>query len=463
MQRPQASIAPAMTWDPTCVETQAEAGIGDREVAVREPGERAMTENDLPAEAITEARTFTDEQALHGMLARLRRIDPMPMVRSETTIPFWLVTRHADITAIELDPKRFVNAPRQAILPRAYEDMARAARQGKDANDTMRNLVAMDGAEHRFYRSISQSQFLSKALNTLRGDVEALAKEYVARMEGLGGICDFSSDIAMWYPLRVIMSILGVPASDEALMLRLTQQTLTSQDPEFADGENNGALAMQRILEYFRPIIAELRANPRDDIASVIANTKVDGGYLPDRDVFGYFMILATAGHDTTSYSLAGGIHALIEFPGELAKLRADPSLIPTAVDEMIRWVTPVRHFCRTAVEDCELFGKSIKAGDVFVLSYVSANRDEAVFDEPFAFRVDRKPNRHLAFGTGPHLCLGQHLDKMELGSFLREFLDRIEHFELAGAPRLVEATFLGGIKSLPLRYRFKTPLEAAA
>lgn len=421
-----------------------------------------MTENDLPVEAITDGRTFTDPAAMHGLLARLRRTDPMPKVDSGTTVPFWLVTRHADIISIELDAARFINAPRQAMLPLAYEEMTRQA-TGVSHQDVMRNLVAMDGNEHRVYRAISQSRFLSKALNVLRDDIDGLAREFVDRLQARDGACDFSADIAMWYPLRVIMTILGVPPQDEALMLRLTQQTLTGQDPEFSDGKSTGMSAMMEMFEYFQPIIADRRANPREDIASVIANAQVDGEFLAPRDVFGYFLILATAGHDTTSYTLAGGMQALIENPGEMAKLRADPSLLPSAIDEMIRWSSPVRHFCRTATEDCEVAGKAIKEGDVFVLSYVSANRDEAVFEDPFTFRIDRKPNRHLAFGTGPHLCLGQHLAKMELVAFMREFLARVEHIELDGTPRLVEATFVGGVKNLPVRYRFKEPAVVAA
>ncbi len=146
-----------------------------------------------------------------------------------------------------------------------------------------------------------------------------------------------------------------------------------------------------------------------------------------------------------------------------MAKLRADASLIPGAVDEMIRWASPVRHFLRTATQDCEIAGKAIKAGDIVLLSYPSANRDEVAFDDPFAFRVDRKPNRHLAFGTGPRVCLGQHLAKMELMAFMREFLGRIDHIELAGSARFTQSTFVGGIKQLPVRYRFKPSLEQAA
>lgn len=414
-----------------------------------------MVENDLPAEAITDARIFTDDAALHGMLARLRRIDPLPRVASGTTIPFWLVTRHADISAIEMNPQQFISAPRQAILPLAYEATTRGERGGYQ--EFMRNLVAMDGSEHRAFRAISQSRFLSKALNAIRLDIEELATEFVDRMAVKGETCDFAGDIAMWYPLRVIMTIIGVPREDEALMLRLTQQQLSSQDPEFADDvSNTGLAAIKKMFEYFQPIIADRRQHPREDLASIIANAQIDGAHLADRDVFGYLVILATAGHDTTSYSLAGGLLALLQHPDQMAMLRADPALLASAVDEIVRWTSPVRHFVRTAVETCEVAGKTVAAGDVLLLSYPSANRDAAVFDDPFAFRVDRKPNRHLAFGTGPHLCLGQHLAKMELVSFFRAFLERIEQVELAGAPRFTESTFVSGVKELPIRYRLK-------
>jgi cytochrome P450 len=422
-----------------------------------------MTESDLPVDAILDRRTFTDPDALHGLLARLRRTDPMPRLEVAGYRPFWLVTRHADITAIELDARRFINAPTQAIFPLRNTERAQEL-TGGNVQQQMRNLVAMDGEDHRAYRAISQSQFLSKALNAIRADIEGLAAEFVGRMAGRDGTCDFSVDIAMWYPLRVIMTILGIPREDEALMLDFAQRVLSAEDPEFQRaGENGSVAAIMEMYQYMAPVIADRRANPRDDIGSVIATAKVDGAYLAERDVFGYFLILATAGHDTTSYALAGGLLALMQNPDQMAKLRADPALIPSAVDEMIRWTTPVRHFARTATEDATIGGQAIKAGDLFLLSYPSANRDEAVFEDPFAFRIDRKPNRHLAFGTGPHLCLGQHLARMELMAFLREFLARVEHIELAGTPRWTEATFVGGVKRLPVRYRFRDPIEQAA
>jgi cytochrome P450 len=413
-----------------------------------------VQENSLPVEAIVDPRTFTDMAALHGLLARVRNSDPMPYVQAHDHSPFWLVTRHADLSAIERDDRQFINAPRQAIFPLSYEAMAREAAGGQDTSAFMRNLVLMDGEDHRAYREITQGYFTPKGLETLLGDVDRLAAEFIARMDNGMGECDFA-EIAAPFPLRVIMSMLGVPQEDEPLMMRLTQQTLSSQDPEFQE-EGGARGAMMRMYQYFQTIIADRRANPRDDLSSLIVNAKVNGEYLPDRDVFGYFNIIATAGHDTTSYSLTGGLLALMEIPAEMAKLRADPALMPLAVEEILRWTTPVKHFCRTAVSDCEVGGKQVKAGDYLLMSYPSASFDESIFADPFSFRIDRKPNRHLAFGTGPHVCLGQYLARYELTSFFRHLLDRTEHIELAGTPRTVEGSFVGGVKYLPVKYRMR-------
>lgn len=414
-----------------------------------------MSDPVLPPAAITDGKTFTDPAALQAMLAAVRAGDPLPYVESEGFYPFWLVSRHDDIIAVERDAARFINEPRQAMMPLAHEARSRAASGGRSVNEVMRNLVAMDGAEHKEFRALTQAYFTPKGLEGVVRDIERLAAEFIGRMDGLGGECDFAH-IAMPFPLRVIMTMLGVPQEDEPLMLRLTQQTLTSQDPEYQAQGSNSMGAMMEMFAYFQPIIADRRTHPRDDLASVLANARIDGEYLSDRDIFGYFLIVATAGHDTTSFSLTGGMLALLQNPGELEKLRADPALLPIAVEEILRWTAPVKHFCRTAKVDGEVAGKAIKAGDVLLLSYPSANFDEAIYPDPLTFRIDRKPNRQLSFGTGPHVCLGQYLARFELISFFREFLARVEHVELAGTPRFVEATFVGGVKSLPIRYRMR-------
>ncbi|WP_298290540.1 cytochrome P450 [Novosphingobium sp.] len=408
----------------------------------------------MPTEAITDPRTFTDPAALHGLLARIRKEDPLPFIAADDYAPFWLVSSHSDILEVERNSAQFINAPRQALLPLSYERQARAAAGGVETAAIMRNLILMDGEEHKAYRQITQSYFTPKGLESLIGDIEQLATEFISRMDQSEGEIDFAQ-VAMAFPLRVVMTMLGVPPADEPMMLRLTQQTLSSQDPEFQK-EGGARAAMLQMYSYFQKIIADLRATPNDTLASVISNARIDGELLADRDVFGYFNITATAGHDTTSYAITSGMLAFLENPDELAKLRTDPALMPLAVEEILRWTTPVKHFCRTAVNDCVVAGKAIKAGDLLLLSFPSGSFDDAIYEDPFTFRIDRRPNRHLAFGTGPHVCLGQYLARFELASFFRELLDKVEHIELAGTPRFVEGSFVGGVKHLPVRYRLK-------
>ncbi|MGW4485344.1 cytochrome P450 [Amycolatopsis sp. NPDC004368] len=253
----------------------------------------------------------------------------------------------------------------------------------------------------------------------------------------------------------MILSLLGIPESDFPLMLRLTQELFGTADADKA-GENlgpEGFVEVQRqLFAFFTELTAQRRAHPTDDLASQIANSRVDGEYLSEMDTLSYYVLVATAGHDTTSATLAGGLHALIEHPGQLARLTADPSLMPAAVDEMIRWVTPVKSFMRTAAEPCELRGVAIDEGDSLLLAYPSANRDEDVFTDPFAFDVARTPDKHLAFGFGVHYCLGAALARMELAAFFDELLPRLRSAELAGEPAWTETHFVGGLKYLPVR-----------
>lgn len=413
-----------------------------------------MNTSTLPNEAIAYPSTFTDPAKLHGLLARIRREDPLPFIEADDYRPFWLVSRHSDILEVERNSAQFINAPRQALLPLSYEKRARDAAGGVEIIDFSRNVIQMDGDEHKAYRNITQSYFTPKGLQGVIGDIDKLAAEFIGRMDQPEGEIDFAN-VAMAFPLRVVMTMLGVPPEDEPMMLSLTQQTLSSQDPEFQK-EGGARAAMVRMYDYFKKIIEDLRVTPDNTLASVISNARINGELLSDRDVYGYFNIAATAGHDTTSYSLTTGTLAFLESPEQLAQLRADPALMPLAVEEVLRWSTPVKHFCRTAVKDCVIAGKQVKAGDLLLLSFPSGSFDESIYEDPYTFRIDRRPNRHLAFGTGPHVCLGQFLARYELSSFFRELLDKVEHLELAGTPRYVEGSFVGGVKYLPVRYRLK-------
>jgi cytochrome P450 len=241
-------------------------------------------------------------------------------------------------------------------------------------------------------------------------------------------------------------------------MLKLTQELFGSDDDEFkrgVDGEEQMS-ALLEMFEYFTALTASRRENPTEDLASTIANAKVDGEPLSDIDTISYYAIIAAAGHDTTSATISGGMLALIENPDQHGRLGGDLNLMPLATEEMIRWVTPVKAFMRTAAEDATVGGVLIAAGDSVLLSYVSGNRDEDVFHDPFRFDVTRDPNKHIAFGYGVHFCLGAALARMEVSSFFTELLPRLDSVELAGHPQHVATTFVGGLKHLPIRYALK-------
>jgi cytochrome P450 len=397
--------------------------------------------------------TFQDEALFHRVTTKLRREDPVHWVEHEDFNPFYVLTRHADILDVELHPAEFLNAPR-AILGNKAADENRAM-QGH----LVKSLVQMDDPEHRAHRNLTADWFLPKNLAKLQGRLDELAARSVQQMVDAGGEVDFASDIAMQYPLYVILAILGLPESDYPRMLRLTQELFGAEDPEFKRDEDAYAGLIQTVADfvnYFDGITADRKANPTDDLASVIANGIVDGQPIGHKEQLGYYIIAATAGHDTTSNSMSGGMQALIEHPDQLARLQADPSLMATAVDEMIRWTSPVKHFMRTATVDYDIRGTTVKAGQDVLLSYWSANRDEDVFTDPFTFDVGRTPNKHLAFGFGVHYCLGAMLARMEMKALFGALLPRLEHVELAGEPQLTRSTFVSGLKHLPIRYRLR-------
>ena len=277
-------------------------------------------------------------------------------------------------------------------------------------------------------------------------------------MTSIGPECDFVQQVAVNYPLYVIMSLLGVPESDFPLMHKLTQELFGSDDDEYKRGaaQEEQMSALLEMFEYFTALTSSRRENPTEDLASAIANARIDGEPLSDIDTISYYAIIAAAGHDTTSATISGGMLALIENPDQHEKLRADLELMPLAAEEMIRWVTPVKEFMRTAQKNTTIRGVQIAAGESVLLSYVSGNRDEDVFDDPFVFDVARDPNKHIAFGYGVHFCLGAALARMEVNSFFTELLPRLQSVELAGTPQHVATTFVGGLKHLPIRYSLK-------
>lgn len=405
---------------------------------------------DEAAKVFATPKAYADEPKFHAALAHLRANAPVSWVEVPTYQPFWAITKHADIMDIERANQLFTNYPRPVLV--TAENDERQAAVG------VRTLIHMDDPAHRVVRAIGADWFRPKAMRALKARAGELANAYVDKMAAIGPECDFVADVAVNYPLYMIMSLLGVPESDFSLMLKLTQELFGSDDDEFkrgVDGEEQMS-ALLEMFEYFTALTASRRENPTEDLASAVANATIDGEPLSDIDTISYYAIIAAAGHDTTSATISGGMLAFIENPDQHRRLSADLDLMPLATEEMIRWVTPVKAFMRTAVEDATVRGVPIAAGDSVLLSYVSGNRDEDVFDDPFSFDVARDPNKHIAFGYGVHFCLGAALARMEVSSFFSELLPRLESVGLAGEPQHVATTFVGGLKHLPIRYSLR-------
>ncbi len=398
---------------------------------------------------ITKASMWSNVDNAHAIYTDMRKNDPVSLIETDEYKPFWAVSKHADIIEVERQHEKFLNTQNSVLIRRKDEEI-RAANPVQ-----MRTLINMDGVEHAEFRRLTQDWFLPQNLKTLEAKVTQIAETFVDRMLATGGECDFVSDVAIWYPLRVIMMILGVPEEDEALMLKLTQEIFGSEDPDMQrKGTDEQRMQfMMDFFNYFNKLTADRRANPSDDVASVIANAVMDGKPIGEMEALGYYVIVATAGHDTTSASTAGGLLALMQNPEQMKKLRNDISLLPQAIEEMFRWETPVKHFLRTATEDYTLRGKSIKEGDRLMMMYASGNRDEDVFDNPFEFQIDRRPNKQIAFGFGVHRCLGHLLAKMEMNAFYKALLEKTTDIQLNGDPAWVHATFVSGLKRLPVRF----------
>ena len=412
---------------------------------------------DEVARAIADPKSYAEWDNFHRMLVEVRRETPFARAEIEDYHPFWVASKYDDIQTVARQNTQFLSGLGGLQTKSALKFQIEAG-----TGTQFRSVVAMNEPDHMKYRTLTQAWFLPRNLRRLEARVRQLAKSYVDKLAAAGGTCDFVSEIAVHYPLMVIMAILGVPDEDEPMMLRLTQEYFGANDDDLSRAKTpmtplEAEKALTGVIEefntYFREVSAERRRHPTDDLASVIANASIDGEPISDIDAMGYYITVAFAGHDTTSSSVAGAIWALAERPELLARVRADPSLIPALVDEAVRWTTPIHQFVRRAVSDCEVRGQAVRAGDWVVLLFPSGNRDEEVFEDPFAFRLDRPSSKQIGFGYGVHACLGQHLAKMEMSIFFEELLPRLETIELAGRPSRTATNFVGGPKSLPVRF----------
>ena len=382
----------------------------------------------------------------HDTWTRLRAEAPVAWIEAPGYKPFWAITKHADIMEIARQPLRF-----------SSEQGITLAREGQGPMPPTEILVMIDPPRHGPMRRVVNPRFTPKAVRERRADLEQIALDILAASSADGDV-DFVAEIAAPFPLAVIAWILGVPSSDWEHLFRWTNEIIGKDDPQYRQpGETPGQTirrARGELRGYFEGLIDARRAGPQDDLVSELLTGEVNGAPLNDDQLLSYCELLVEAGNETTRNAISGGLLAFCEHPAEWEKLRANPDLLTSAADEILRWASPISHFTRVATEDCEVRGVPIAAGDQLALYFASANRDEEVFDDPFAFRVERSPNPHLAFGFGEHFCIGAHLARVEIETLFRHLLSRLESFELAGPVERLKSAVNGSIKQLPLRYR---------
>ena len=366
--------------------------------------------------------------------------------------PMLAVLDHAMVMEVERQPELFTNGPAPVLTTQEALDTPPLVE--------LKTLIHMDGDEHTAYRKLGLPQFKPASLSRLEGRLEELSDRALSTMRDAGGEIDFAVDVALPYPLHVILKILGLPEEDYPRMMTLTQQLFGGEDPDLQREELTPeaiAAILMDFFAYFNGVTTDRREHPSDDLASLIANGRIGDNPLGDLETMGYYVIVATAGHDTTSSAMAGGFRALVERPDQLQLLQERPELMNNAIEEMIRWTTPVRHFMRTATDDTELGGHRVAKGEMVFLSYKGANLDPKVFEDPLRFDIER-PNadRQISFGFGKHFCLGAQLARMELRSMFSRIIPEIASVELAGTPTTSLTTFVGGHKTLPIRYTLR-------
>jgi cholest-4-en-3-one 26-monooxygenase len=358
---------------------------------------------------------------------------------------FWAVTRYEDVVAVNRDFESFSSARGATLI----WDLP------PDALEQQRLLMLnMDPPMHTRYRRLINRGFTPRMVSELESTMRKRTAEIVDRIAARGE-CDFVVDVAAELPLQVIADLMGVPHHDRHKLFDWSNRMVGSEDPEYGITEEMAQQASIELYAYASQLAAERRADPRDDLISVLTKAEVDGERLSELEIDLFFLLLAVAGNETTRNLISHGLLALIEHPDQLARLRADRSLLPSAVEEMLRWASPVMNFRRTATRDLVLGGQQIRENDKVVIWYISANRDDAVFTNPYTFDITRTPNEHVAFGGGgPHFCLGANLARLEIRVMFDAILDRLHDLELTAPPTRLRSNFINGIKHIPLRFR---------
>jgi cytochrome P450 len=398
---------------------------------------------------VTEFIDLSDHDAFvgavpHEAFAALREHDPVHWNPEPEGPGFWAVTRYGDIRAVHRD----VGTYSSEIGGTSLEDLE------PEYIEARKSMLDMDPPRHDELRGLIARRFTPRAVGVWEEQVRTVTREVLDRALPMGEF-DFVAEIASEIPMQVFAEILGVPQDERRVIIEIGDRLLGNADPEYAvpadDAHRHLPFSSPAALEMFefgRRLAAQRRKDPRNDIITQLAFEP-----LTQQEFDVYFVLLATAGNETTRHTITHGLLGLLEHPDELARLRDDPSLGRSAAEEMLRWATPVHHFRRTAAVDTELAGTEIKAGDKVTTWFVSGNRDETVFEDPYRFDVGRTPNPHMAFGPGGiHHCMGAHLAKMEVRIAFEELLARTDRIELTGPPERLRSNFFNGIKRLPVR-----------
>ncbi len=397
---------------------------------------------DAPAIDLTANDAF-DGHHPWDQYAWLRANDPVHWHPEADGPGFWAITKYDDIRTISRRPRLFSSAARGISLAEPSEEYLAGMRQ---------MMLVMDPPQHDRFKLLVSRGFTPKAAQSLRGRIEELAREIIDDVIERGE-CDFVGDISGRLPSGLIAELMGIPRADGERLYELTELMHTTDDAVASPEERQAATF--EMLTYAGETAARKRVEPGDDIASALVQAEVDGERLTDAELQWFFLLLVNAGGDTTRNLLAEGMQQLFDHPDERARLQGDlDGLLATSIEEMLRYTSPVVHFRRTAMEDTVVRDQPIKAGDKLMVFYGSGNRDEDVFDDPDRFDVGRDPNPHMAFGGGgPHLCLGLHVARIEIGVMLREILTRLPDLQPAGDPVPLASNFITGVKSMPVRW----------
>jgi alpha-terpineol hydroxylase len=420
---------------------------------------------DEMARAVVLPESYLDEKKVsYPAFKWLRENNPLGVARVDGFDPLWIVTKYADIQKVEVDNKTFgVGQSNPILATQAGDEFFRSlSPEGKVRN--MDVVVYMDPPEHDKIRKIFNPWFRPGNVRRFEEQLRVLAKREVERMLDYDGEVDFMADIAGWFTLRAIVTLFGAPMSDEQIFMDLSKAFFGGNDPdekrEDVAAEDPAAAAQQwaaTVMDfnrYFTEKHHERRGQEGEDLLTIIANAEVDGQPISEGYANGQYIAMVTAGHDTTSATASGTILKMTEQPELLERVRSDISLAPKLVEEGVRYVSPVRHFMREALVDTELRGRQIKAGERLMMCFPSGNRDEEAIRDPETFDLDRSPNRHLGFGHGAHMCIGQRIARSELQIFWEELLPKLKSVELAGEPKYLQTNFVGGLKNLPIKFK---------